>query len=139
MVFGVEADGRTAFAAFSAGRFSESNPVGDTGTATWRGAMIGESGDKFVSGDSALVYDFSSATVDVRMTGIRDWNTPQTYPDFGWVGLDVRGGVFSDERDTIRGSFYGPNHEEAGGVFNGVILESDDYITGAFGAKRVDE
>ena len=130
-VVGIAAEGVTVFVAGSSGRFSESNPVGE-GTATWRGAMIGESGDKFLSGDSTLVYDFSSATVDVRMTGIRDWNTPQTYPDMVWSGLDVRNGTFTDVR-TIRGSFYGPNHEEAGGVFD------RGAITGAFGAKREGE
>ena len=117
------------FWASSGGRFSESNPVGDMGTATWRGAMIGESGGKFLSGDSTIGYDFSAATVDVRMSGIRDWNTPQTYPDLVWEGLDVRNGTFTDAY-TIRGSFYGPNHQEAGGVFD------RRNITGAFGAKR---
>ena len=91
--------------------------------------MIGESGDKYLSGESTLVYDFSAATVDVRMTGIHDWNTPQTYPDMVWNGLRVRNGTFTDVR-TIRGSFYGPNHEEAGGVFD------RGAVTGAFGAKR---
>ena len=129
MVFGLGAEGETAFGALSGGRFSESNPVGEGGTATWRGAMIGESGDKFLSGESTLVYDFSAATVDVRMSGIRDWNTPQTYPDMVWNGLGVRGGTFTDVR-TIRGSFYGPNHEEVGGVFD------RGSTTGAFGAKR---
>ena len=95
--------------------------------------MIGESDDKFLSGDSTLVYDFSDATIDVRMSGIRDWNTPQPYPDMVWNGLDVRNGTFTDG-DTIRGSFYGPNHEEAGGVFDGITGRS--HITGAFGAKR---
>ena len=41
----------------------------------------------------------------------------------------VRNGVFTDGRD-IRGSFYGPSHEEVGGVFD------RNLITGAFGAKR---
>ena len=115
--------------AISGGRFSESNPVGGMGTATWRGAMIGESGGKFLSGDSTIVYDFSASSVDVRMSGIRDWNTPQTYPDLVWEDLDVRNGTFTDVH-SIRGSFYGPNHEEAGGVFD------RRNITGAFGAKR---
>ena len=117
------------FWSISGGRFSESNPVGE-GTATWKGAMIGEWGDKFLSGELTLVHDFSSATVDVSMTGIRDRNTPQTYPDKFWRGLDVRDGTFKDVRPTIRGTFYGPNHEEAGGVF---VLGG---VTGAFGAKR---
>ena len=133
MVFGAAAEGITLFGAASGGMFSESNPVGEgEGTATWKGAMIGESGDKFLSGNSTLVYDFSAATVDVRMSGIRDWNTPQTYPDMVWNGLDVRNGAFTDVT-TIRGSFYGPNHEEAGGVFD------RGAITGAFGAKREED
>ena len=133
LVRGVEAEAeginRISYFAFSGGRFSESNPVGVMGTATWRGAMVGESGDKFLSGDSTLVYDFSAATIDVRLSGIRDWNTPQTYPDLVWEGLDVRDGTFTD-RYSIHGSFYGPNHQEAGGVFD------RRSITGAFGAKR---
>ena len=135
LVFGVEASaaGRsiTAFSAISGGRFSESNPVGDMGTATWRGAMIGESGDKILSGDSTVVYDFSAVTVDVRMSGIRDWNTPQTYPDLVWEGLSVRNGVFTDGRD-IRGSFYGPNHEEAGGVFDRNNITGASKIPSSF-------
>ena len=128
-VLGVEAGGVTEFAALSGGRFSEANPVGNLGTATWRGAMIGESGGKILSGDSTLEYDFASATIGVRLTGIRNWNTPQSYPDLVWEGLRVRNGVFTDGRD-IRGSFYGPSHEEVGGVFD------RNLITGAFGAKR---
>ena len=41
-VFGIGVGGETAFLGMSDGRFSESNPGGDMGTATWRGAMIGE-------------------------------------------------------------------------------------------------
>ena len=55
----------------------------------------------------------------------------QTYPDIVWNGLDVRSGAFTDNY-TIGGSFYGPDHEEAGGVFD------RGPITGTFGAKRED-
>ena len=127
---------RLEFSANSGGRLSGSNPVGTTGTATWRGTMLGESGDNFLSGDSTLVYDFSAATVDVRLSNMRALRTTQTYSDLVWDSLTVLNGAFGTalsgriSEGSLTGSFYGPNHEEAGGVFD------RNQITGAFGAKR---
>ena len=131
-VTGIEESGVTRYYAYSGGLFSGSNPAEDDlglGTAAWEGAMVGVSDGYQLTGRSTLIYDFSSATIDVRISGMRAWNKPQTYPDLMWEGLDVRNGAFTNKRD-IRGRLYGPNHEEAGGVFD------RNNIIGAFGAKR---
>ena len=49
-----------------------------------------------------------------------------------WGGLTVTNGTFGtdSEGDSIQGQFYGPNHEEVGGIF-----ERDQFV-GAFGAGR---
>ena len=51
-------------------------------------------------------------------------------PSLRWNDLHVNGdGSFGDRR-TLQASFYGPNHEEAGGIF------TTDALIGAFGARR---
>ena len=47
-----------------------------------------------------------------------------------WENLPVRNGRFGEGFDdpTIEGRFYGPNHEEVGGIFE------RNQIIGAFGA-----
>ena len=49
-----------------------------------------------------------------------------------WENLAVRDGRFGGGFDdpTIEGRFYGPNHEEVGGIFQ------RNRIVGAFGAQR---
>ena len=45
-----------------------------------------------------------------------------------WNDLPLNAGEFGS--DTIQGVFYGPNHEEVGGVFR------RDGLLGAFGGTR---
>lgn len=49
-----------------------------------------------------------------------------------WGGLAVTNGMFGtgSQEDSIQDQFYGPNHEEVGGIFE------HDQIIGAFGAVR---
>ena len=49
-----------------------------------------------------------------------------------WDGLAVTNGTFGtgSQGDSIQGRFYGPNHEEVGGIFE------RDHIIGAFGGGR---
>ena len=49
-----------------------------------------------------------------------------------WDDITVTGGAFAigSGMNQIQGEFYGPNHEEVGGVF-----ERNDVV-GAFGAQR---
>ena len=123
----------------SIGQGNDTNPV--DGNATWRGVMLGgrigetaDFGDP-VRGDATLTYDFGSAHMDVAFTGIRsirDVEVPATYPDMTWQNLPVRDGRFGGGFDdpTIEGRFYGPNHEEVGGIFQ------RNRIVGAFGGQR---
>ena len=123
----------------SIGQLSETNPV--DGNATWEGVMIGgrigetvDFGDP-VRGDATLTFDFADADLDVAFTNIqslRAVEVPATYPDMTWENLAVRDGRFGGGFDepTIEGRFYGPNHEEVGGIFQ------RNRIVGAFGAQR---
>ncbi len=123
----------------SIGQLSETNPV--EGNATWEGVMVGgrigetaDFGDP-VRGDATLTYDFADADVDVAFTNIRTLpivQVPETYPDMTWENLPVKNGRFGGGFDdpTLEGRFYGPNHEEVGGIFQ------RNRIVGAFGAQR---
>ncbi len=123
----------------SIGQLSGTNPV--DGNATWEGVMIGgrigetaDFGDP-LRGDATLTYDFGNADMDVAFTNIRSIRAvevPATYPNMTWQNLPVRDGRFGGGFDdpTIEGRFYGPNHEEVGGIFQ------RNRIVGAFGGKR---
>jgi len=123
----------------SIGQLSGTNPV--EGNATWEGVMVGgrisdtpEIGDP-LRGDATLTFDFANADLDVAFTNIRTLSIarePATYPDMTWENLAVRDGRFGGGFDepTIEGRFYGPNHEEVGGIFQ------RNRIVGAFGAQR---
>ena len=123
----------------SIGQLSETNPV--EGNATWEGVMVGgEISEtlnigKPVRGDATLTFDFAGAELDVALTNIRTLpivQVPETYPDMTWENLAVKNGRFGGGFDdpTIEGRFYGPNHEEVGGIFQ------RNRIVGAFGAQR---
>ncbi|GEM_PF-1031006 len=123
----------------SVGQLSDTNPV--EGNATWEGVMVGgrigetaDYGDP-LRGDATLTYDFTNADMDVTFSNIRslrDVDVPATYPNMTWQNLSVRDGRFGGGFDdpTIEGRFYGPNHEEVGGIFQ------RNRIVGAFGAQR---
>ena len=123
----------------SIGQASDTNPV--AGNATWEGVMVGgrigetsEIGDP-VRGDATLTYDFTNTDLDVAFTNIRslrDVEIPATYPNMTWQNLQVRNGRFGGGFDdpTIEGRFYGPDHEEVGGIFQ------RNRIVGAFGGQR---
>lgn len=123
----------------SIGQLSGTNPV--EGNATWEGVMVGgrisetvDFGDP-LRGDATLTFDFADAELDVAFTNVRSLRAvemPATYPDMTWENLAVRDGRFGGGFDepTIEGRFYGPNHEEVGGIFQ------RNRIVGAFGAQR---
>lgn len=123
----------------SMGQLSETNPV--DGNATWEGVMVGgrisetAAIGKPVRGDATLTFDFADAELDVALTNIRTLpivQVQETYDDMTWENLAVRDGRFGGGFDdpTIEGRFYGPNHEEVGGIFQ------RNRIVGAFGAQR---
>ena len=121
----------TAVVPASIGYSPGTNPV--SGSATWQGAMVGNAytGSALgrpVIGDTTLTANFQASSVDVAITGIAERQTGRSYADMRWTGLSMSGGAF--RATGIDGRFYGPNHEEAGGVID------NNGIAGAFSAKR---
>ena len=126
---------------FSIGAASGTNPSPFNGSATWNGIMLGfdegyagpdisrlESGEPNVYvGEAALTLtSFSNPAVDVRFSNIT--NEVHYLSNVVWRDLPVTEGGF--EGRGILGRFYGPQHEEVGGVFQ------FSTINGAFGAVR---
>ena len=117
----------------SVGSSSGTRPdLGVTGTATWEGAMV--AGDTefghVVIGASTVSLDLAQMDVDVRMSNVWDIDARTRLPSFGLMDVPVNSdGTFGNGR-TLEGSFYGPNHEEVGGIF------TTDDLFGSFGAKR---
>ena len=118
--------------AYSLGVESGTDPV--SGSATWNGPAIGvdttvlERGRSF-RGFAEVNVDFANADVDVAFTVMRFHQEGNSVrDDLAWSDLPLNNGEFGS--DTIQGAFYGPNHEEVGGVF------SRDGALGAFGGTR---
>ena len=129
-------------------------------TATWSGIMSGvetsPAGDAgaFVHGDAAVTVNGLDAKggswIDVVFSKIVNEDTGAVIADMAWRGLSLQArsfgtddvlfhdgtGYFRKENfgtasdGSIFGHFYGPEHEEVGGLFH------RDGIAGAFAAKR---
>ena len=115
----------------SLGDGSGSNPL--TGSATWTGAMTGvkvgsSSLGAEVTGDAALTADLGAATLDLAFTNIAEWGSDVPSADIRWQGVPMQDGAF--QSNGLDGRFYGPGHEEAGGVFE------RNGIAGAFSLAR---
>ena len=118
--------------AYSLGAATGTNPV--SGSATWTGSVIGVDthvigrGRAF-GGKAEINVDFAGADVDVAFTVMTYHSEVNNYhPDITWNDLPLNAGEFGS--DTIHGVFYGPNHEEVGGVFR------RDSLLGTFGGTR---
>ncbi|MCY4420121.1 MAG: hypothetical protein OXC42_02535 [Gammaproteobacteria bacterium] len=119
---------------YSIGNASGSNPL--SGSATWTGVMAGidENEDattfgNLVTGNATVTIDnFSTPRVGVALSSISDVATGKSHADIAWSGLSLNSGAFS--ASGLSGLFYGPNHEEVGGIF------LRNQISGAFGAAR---
>lgn len=121
----------------------EPSPAGDAGA--------------FVHGDAAVTVNGLNAKagprIDVVFSKIVNEDTGASIADMAWRGLTLQGRSFgtddvrfndgtgfyfpeenfgTESDGTIFGHFYGPNHEEVGGIFH------RDGIAGAFAAKRDD-
>ena len=115
---------------YSFGDASGSNPtaIGSETSAMWTGAVVAyeRSDSEIVEGSITVdIDDFSSPSVDAAINlGSRRWQ----YDD-----VTLTNGIFEQSNSAgnyIRGSFYGDNHEEVGGL----ISTTNNY--GAFGATR---
>ena len=128
---GARDDGPDAAAvgALSFGDATGTPPV--SGVATWTGVMTGAD-VRFLStvqADAAVTVDFGAATAAVAFTNVQDLDNGVGLAPMRWDGLAIASdGKFG--AGNLNAAFYGPNHEEIGGVF-----QRDD-IVGAFGAKR---
>lgn len=125
--------------ALTIGDATGTNPFSVSGTATWSGIMVGTdvsataTRSHLLRGDADItIADFMNPSVDVAFTNIRNLNTDALRNDMTWSGIPLAAGSFqqgSDE-DSIQGTFFGPNHEEVGGVFE------RNRVVGTFGVKR---
>lgn len=127
--------GFTSVYAISFGDSPGTNPTG-SGTATWTGVMVGadvgtnpSTVGNVIHGDAQVTVDFSDTDVDVAFTDLIDLDTGRSRSGMTWRNMPMSGGGFRSG-NQIEGRFYGPNHEEVGGVFE------RNQILGAFGAKR---
>ena len=121
----------------SVGNATGTNPT--TGGAIWSGIMVGMdvrdsvTSPHGVQGEASItISDFANPAADVSFSGIHAVVTGATYDDMDWTGIPITNGAFAQGMDTdsISGHFYGPNHEEVGGIFE------RNMIVGAFGAAR---
>ena len=119
--------------AVSFGDFRGTNPT-RLGGAVWRGALVGiDTGSRErIDGDAELeIDDFARPDVDVALTGIADAGG-RARADIGWQDIPLAQGGFRtrDAAGSVEGRFYGPDHREAGGIFE------SGRLVGAFGASR---
>ena len=131
---GVEVAGVEAGYAYSIGNATGTNPglVRQCDLEGRHGRWHRRVRQDLVRGDATLTLDMAQMAMDVAFTNIRDAGSGQSRADMMWDGLAVTNGTFGTDRqgDSIQGQFYGPNHEEVGGIFE------RDQIIGAFGAGR---
>lgn len=110
---------------YSLGNTIFTNPVE---SATYRGAMVaherGRPGTP-IYGGADLVFDAATSTLDMTLT-------PEGRGNLTWYDVPVSRGEFrvTDILNRMVGRFYGPDNEEAGGVFE------RNNLVGAFGASR---
>ena len=109
-----------------------------SGSATWRGLMVGTPATgsrrgELLTGDATLSYDFRS--LDATFDNIKNIDrlaahTTETV-SFNDIAVDGQGTFEAGQTgNRIQGGFYGPGHAEAAGIFE------QSNIVGAFGAKR---
>ena len=117
----------------SVGQASGSRPI--SGSATWRGSMTGADTQFLVPvvGTATVRVDFGDRDLDVALTRIVDTYDYVRLPDLHWPDVPIASdGTFQNSayQTTLRGSFYGPAHQEVGGIF------TTSTLVGAFGASR---
>ena len=117
-----------------------------TGTATWRGHLLGYSIDQVVGGRARLALDLESMTGDLDFTELEAWSDSLSFTFNAFAG---RGATWGDgdlsytveatdntfrntggDTGSVEGAFYGAGHKVAAGT-----LERHD-LTAAFGATR---
>lgn len=152
--------------AYSLGTPSGTNPQI---YGTWEGGMIGKRemfyrpAGNLLTGDASITVGMGgsgSDKVSVRFTNIVDSVTGAKHipvrrtatanvrqDAISWTDIPLKNGVFMYKRQRaedpvtdIYGSFYGPAHQEVGGIFEGhTVIEGEvnsHPFTGSFGARK---
>ena len=111
-----------------------------SGQAAWAGIMVGapvagdDKGDRLV-GTAELLYDLDAGGLAAVFSGIRNVDRGRAHSTeavmFSNIAVSPDGTFATGQSGTrIQGGFYGPDHDEAAGIFE------QSGILGAFGAKR---
>ena len=119
----------------------ESTFTNPTMEATWTGGVsarddtAGEQRDSYVRGESSITVSIGTEVLaDVHLSALENAITGQAYTDIAFDDLVVSDGQFSRyhaDNHRVSGTFYGPEHEEVGGVF-----EHPQGLLGSFCANR---
>ena len=112
-----------------------------TGTLTWKGSLLAADLAKYspVFGNARVTLSADDLDGTVEFTDLRTVQDVKGRARLvGWrraalaYGVAVGENEFSDANETVRGGFYGPNHEEIAGI----LSDDAENIRGAFGGTR---
>lgn len=132
-------DTLTWLTSHSFGDNSGSNPTGGS-VLQWTGVMVGANAETghVIHGDATIEYATSTASVlnNITFSNVKNLDSRGDVTFDGvnrlqFQNIPLNNGVFESASGDIKGSFYGDNHEEVGGIFD------NNSIIGAFGATRV--
>ena len=121
------------------GNTTNTNPLME---ATWTGFVsarddaVNPDLASYVTGDARISVRIGDQVMaDVHLSDLANVSTGQTYSDVLFDDLVVTDGQFARyhaDDDRLSGVFYGPNHEEVGGVF-----ESTEGLLGSYGGRKM--
>ena len=119
--------------AYSIGKATGTRPT--TGTGRWSGTMVGSHTQMnyLVQGSANIrINDFNEGTFTIlSLFDIKRLDTGADVPNLDWTAVPINtDGTFASNNGDVKGTFYGANHEEIGGIFN------RNDIIGAFGGVR---
>ena len=114
--------------------FGDASGTRPTATASWNGVMVGANlQGHVIHGDMAASFDINSPN-EIRVLEFSDIINLDTGGEISrmrWLTIPlIADGTFESPNGDIKGTFYGTNHEEMGGIFN------RNNIIGAFGSKK---
>lgn len=131
-------EGVVRVSAYANGYSTRTNPEME---ATWTGFVSARDRraatdiESVVTGDASISVNIGAQVLaDVYLTGMANVTTGQTYADVTYENLVVTDGQFSRrhaDNERLSGVFYGPGHEEVGGVF-----EAPQGLLGAYGGAK---
>lgn len=116
--------------------FGKRNDTAPQGNVTWKGIMLGHTRGldavHALQGEATIDFQLDAMTVDVSLSNITTVGSGEERPGVRFSDVPVSNGAFTDRTATahVAGRFYGPAHEEVGGVF------THPTALGAFGARQ---